>query len=103
MRFINATKEMKISLKTVRSAFLTAMDYVEKRYGPDVELDVDYYWSIPKEAKYDTRQVPTHSDMGSLVHDYSEVEKLAKGEHDIVGYDLVYIGTLLQALGEELS
>lgn len=94
---------MKISIEELRIAAQRTLEYVGEKYGDEVELDQDYYWSLPKEAKYDVLKETKVSQVGSLAEDYRQIEKLVTGGHDAVGYDLVYLAAIFRALGEELG
>jgi hypothetical protein len=94
---------MKISIEKLRVAADRGLSYIAEKYGTEIELDHDYYWSLPKQAKYDVLKEAKVSEVGSLVEDYQQIEKIVKREHDLVGYDLAYIAAILRALGEELA
>ena len=94
---------MKIHVKDLRTVTQRAFDTVEERYGGVIELNEDLYWSIPRDARYNVDIQPGKLDIGSLAEDYDEIRKVLTGEHDVIRYDLAYLGSTLVALGEAID
>ena len=67
-----------------------------------VSLPRDHYWSIPKKAKYDVYGRPADFTIGQLSEDVKELNRIAEGEADSITYAFVWLGTVLQAIGEEI-
>jgi hypothetical protein len=65
-----------------------------------VDIPVDYYWNIPKGQIYNPYQQPTELDLGQLTDDWRELQKLTDPESQPIAYHLVWLSTILRAIGE---
>lgn len=91
-----------VSLETLRQVFNEALDNLEERVGHTVELDEDFFWSIPREALYDPYATPDPEQLtlGQLTSSWDSLKRMhANGDH-MNEYTLVWIAEILQALGQ---
>ncbi len=91
---------MKIALTTVRAATNAILDALEARGTCDVTLDEDYYWFVPSPAVYDVTKPIAGATLGQLSDNLDEIARIAAGESQPVGSDLVALGMLMRFIGE---
>lgn len=96
---------MKLSLADLRALTQKLLDYLEEQGHKTLELPQEYYWHIPKEAKYDQPVAPASEvlSLGQLSFDWENLQSLLEEKHDPVGYDLVWLAAILRALGETIT
>lgn len=96
---------MNLSLVDLRTLTQKLLDYLEEQGHESLDLPQEYYWHIPKEAKYDQPVAPASEDLslGQLSFDWENLRSLLEGKNDPVGYDLVWLAAILRALGETIT
>ncbi|KIE05771.1 hypothetical protein NF27_CY00070 [Candidatus Jidaibacter acanthamoeba] len=98
---------MKISIKELELAFLRIISHLENNDIKEFGLKHDYYWQIHKEQCYDVSKKPDVEEftLGQLTWDIERAVKRVKDEEDeyVMAYDLVFLSTLMRAIGEEIS
>ena len=69
-----------------------------------VDLQVDYYWEIPSEQRYDPYTKPDTNSLtlGQVSWDIESLYDVLEGGKIPVAYHLVWLGTVLKAVGEKL-
>jgi hypothetical protein len=92
---------MKINVSDLRSLVNQVLSHIENEGHDSVEVTVDYYWDIPKNLRYDAYQKPEDLTIGQLTDDWMELQKIVRGENDPIGYSLVWLSSILRAIGEE--
>jgi hypothetical protein len=92
--------KMVIHLADLHAACAKLLMHLEAQGLAEVELDVDYYWSIVPEQRYDPSRQPTELVIGQLSDDWMEIQRIVKSERAPLGYALVWLGAVLRALGE---
>jgi hypothetical protein len=90
---------MKIPLKDLRQVMDRLMTHLE-REGPVIELPHEFYWNIPSAVRYDSYNEPKTFTVGQLSDDWAELQRIGSGQVDPLGYGLVWLGSLLMAVGE---
>ncbi|MFR9728111.1 hypothetical protein ACL03H_02710 [Saccharopolyspora sp. MS10] len=90
-----------VSLETLRQVFNEALDNLQERAGDTVELDKDFFWSIPKEALYDpyTTPDPEQLTLGQLSSSWGTLNRMHANGDYMNNYTLVWLAEILQALG----
>ncbi|GAB2679905.1 hypothetical protein GCM10027271_46450 [Saccharopolyspora gloriosae] len=91
-----------ISLETLRQVFNEAINNLEERVGDVVELDEDFFWSVPREARYDPYSAPASEQLtlGQLTSSWNALKRMhATGEH-MNEHTLVWVAEILQILGQ---
>lgn len=91
---------MEISLSELKAIFLNEIDHLEKLGYEQVEIPFEYYWNIPQEVRYDPYQEPKQFTLGQLSDNWEGLKQILEGERDPVVYDLVWLSTILRAIGE---
>lgn len=91
---------MKINSAQLRQAFEVLISHIEAHGETTIELPWDLYWDLPRESLYDPYKEPNNFDLGQLTDDWQELEKIVVGEMPPVGYALVWLSSILRAVGE---
>lgn len=91
---------MKLNLSDLRLVSEKLFTHLEERGISSIELSGDYYWNIPKELKYNPYQEPTELDLGQLSADWENLTAILEEEAEPIGYALVWLSAVLQAIGE---
>lgn len=91
---------MEITLSELKAVFLQEVNHLEELGYEKIEIPVDYYWNIPQDLIYDPYNEPKNLDMGQLSDDWQELQKTLRGDRDPLTYDLVWLSTILRAIGE---
>jgi hypothetical protein len=91
---------MKINTTELRQAFEIFMSHLDECGQSNIQIEEDYYWNIPWDSRYDPLEKPTDLTMGQLTDDWNEVQRIARGERDAIGYGLVWLSTILRRIGE---
>lgn len=67
-----------------------------------IEVSQDYYWYISEAEIYNPYVQPENLTLGQLTDDWQELKKLL-AEKDIIGYNFVWLATILRAVGEKIA
>ena len=94
--------KMRVNLSDLRKLNEQLFSHLEEKGHNDVEVSVDFYWDIPKGNRYDPYRKPEDLNLGQLSCDWKELQRIMKGESEPLGYALVWISSLLRAIGEEI-
>lgn len=92
---------MRITTEELRKAMEALLSHLERSGHATVDLDQDYYWSITPEQRYDPYSEPKQLSIGQLTDDWAEVNAVAQGEKEPVGFALVWLASILRAVGEK--
>jgi hypothetical protein len=68
-----------VRIADLRSALARALDATEKRLGPEVALDTDYYWHLPVDEAFNMTGEPQTFTVGQVSDD---LEATVRDEHD---------------------
>lgn len=68
-----------------------------------IDIDVDFYWDVPVELRYDPYVKPEQMSLGQLSDDWSELQKIHEGDADAVPYALVWAAAVLRRVGEQVK
>ena len=94
---------MQVSLLEVKEVCDRLFDHITKTRGVEVcELEADFYWSIPAEARYSSEE-PGEPDVGSLFTDWEMISALLEDDAIPVAYMLTELAPLIAYLGEKLA
>jgi hypothetical protein len=93
---------LQINLAEVEKALSILLEQLRAAKGEVIELEqpVDFYWSVPPEARYDPYHEPSELTLGQLTDDLEEIKKLAEGRTPPVALDLAKVGAVLAMLGD---
>jgi len=93
---------MEIEIASLRQVTNDLLERLEADGITKLELDADYYWSIPPEHRYDRHDEPKEHVMGQLSEDLAFTNQLIDGTRPPVTYGLVWISSLLRYIGEKI-
>ena len=91
---------MLITVAELRRASELLMNHLEAQGRASVQIDHDYYWFVPTDQRYDQYKEPKQLTLGQLSDDWSEIRKILDGKGEPVNYALVWLSSLLRAVGE---
>lgn len=94
---------MEADLATLRKMCDALFVHLEGSGIEVVEIPVDYYWFIPAPEVYDPYIEPTELTLGQLSFDWTELLAVLEGDRPILGYHLVWLASLLRAVGEQVK
>ena len=89
---------MRIQSSEVRLWFEAIMSHYESTHGGSIELDDDYFWDIPAEARYQIENRPSEITIGQLSENV-ELLRRSAALGDEMSYDFVWLAGLLAYLG----
>lgn len=93
---------MEIYTQELREAANLLFDHLVQAGHQKVFLSHDYYWSVPKEAEYDPYKQPTLLTLGQLSEDMDHLKGLLIGDQEPLAYALLWLASILRAVGEEV-
>lgn len=93
---------MRVNISDLRRVSEKLFSHLEQNGHSSVEISADYYWIIPEERRYDPYNEPTDFSLGQLTDDWSRLQKIAEEENEPIGYALVWLASILQAIGEDI-
>jgi len=73
---------MEIDITELRGMFDQLMRHVEHMGPKTINVPHDYYWSIPKQSKYNPYAQPSDLSLGQLSDDVYELRQIATGKKD---------------------
>ena len=91
---------MNIRVVDIRNAAHRLFEYMEESGRSTVDVPWDYYWCIPRDARYDPTETPSEFTIGQLSDDLGELQKIIDGQKEPIGYALVWLASVCRALGE---
>jgi len=93
---------MNIQTSDLRKLCMMLLDHIEAQGVTSFELDVDYYWDVLPEARYNPTATPKDLGLGQLYDDWETVSRVLNGESDPIAYMLVPLSPILRRLGEKV-
>lgn len=91
---------MQIDIKTLEKATLDIFNHLRDLEITSFELENDYYWHIVSEERYNPYDKPKDFTLGQLSDDWDEIEKIATGKQEPIGFALVWLAALYLYVGE---
>jgi hypothetical protein len=92
---------MEISIADLRSACNLLLSHVEQNGCGTIRLINDFYWNVSQEQRYQPYVEPNALDLGQLSDDWAELKAILEGQKEPVGYALVWLSSVLRAIGEQ--
>jgi len=92
----------RFTTQELRDAFDVLMRHVEESHGSTIEVDADYFWSIPPDEIYDAHDQPTELTLGQLTETLDNIRSVTADSDTAVSYALVWLGDILRATGHKL-
>lgn len=95
--------ESVVSVEVLRQVMERALDNLQAQAGERVELDNDFFWSVPPELTYDvyTQPEPDQLTVGQLSESWSNLARLNEAGGAVLPYALVWLADVLKALGHQ--
>ena len=95
-------KSKQLNLEELEKFCLMLFKHFEDLEIRSIELDDDYYWTIYDSLEvYDPYNEPKKLALGQLYDDLDSIEKVVRGDSEIVGCGAVWLSSLLRYLGEK--
>ncbi len=91
---------MQVRVDELRVLVGKLLTHLEETGHSVVDLDVDYYWTVPEKARYDPYREPGKPDLGQLTDDWAELRKILTGDDAPLNYALVWLASVLRRVGE---
>lgn len=87
-----AAEPLRVPIDELERAIAAVLDHVRARRGEVAEIDVDLFWSVPAEERFDmTWESPTLT-VGQVSESWGWIEQaLAGSEEDLLLYHLVWL------------
>lgn len=92
----------KFTTKELREVFDVLIGHVEERYGSTIEVDADYFWSIPSDEIYDVYDQPTDLTISQLTESLDNIRRVTADPEHAISYALVWLADILRATGHKL-
>ncbi|WP_186382365.1 hypothetical protein [Amycolatopsis rhizosphaerae] len=96
---IGLTTANVIRLDQLAAAAAKLFEHVREVHGDTVEVDADYFWSIPPDALYNVYEEPEKLTIGQLSESEQHIRQLLEGQRPPLAYYLVWLSDLLRAVG----
>src|SRR6476659_5202373 len=93
---------MEVDFNELQQITETLLTHLRSSNLDSVELGVDFYWNMPKAAKYDPYYEPTSLTVGQLSDDWAELQRILSGEREPLAHHLVWLAAILRAVGEKV-
>lgn len=90
----------RFTTQELREAFDVLMRQVEERHGSTIEVDADYFWSIPPDEIYNVYDQPSELTIGQLTESLDNIRSVAADPEHAISYALVWLGDVLRAAGQ---
>lgn len=68
----------------------------------EIELDADFYWDLSPETRSDFSITIPGATVGQVSDDWKEVQSIADGTKEPIAYGLVWLASVLRAVGEKV-
>lgn len=92
--------ELTVTVAELRAAFDVLLNEAERRFGPTIDLDADYYWDLDVGAVYDLTQLPLATPgAGQLSDDVASIRGLLEQGSDgdvFLWHDLAHLVGILR-------
>lgn len=95
---------MRIYLSEIKKVSEVLLNYLNESGRDYLDLNNDYYWFIDKKEVYDPYNEPVSSNctLGQLTDDWKNLKKIGDKEDEPIGYALVWLASILRAIGEDV-
>lgn len=88
-----------VEVDELRRLVADALDHLAEERGPVVELDHDYFWSLPAGAMFDVSDPPASPSVGQVSE---SIDFLRNRQGGHLSYELVWIADVLRAVGAQV-
>ncbi|KKL16532.1 hypothetical protein LCGC14_2494630 [marine sediment metagenome] len=94
---------MKVTTREIMDIVSVLCQHLDNCGCSEVEIEETSYWSIPKEYEYDAYSDPREHTLGDLQDDWDQLQRMAMNPDDAVGYGLVWLASVLRAVGQQTA
>lgn len=91
-----------VSVELLRKIMNRALDHVRDVSGDTIDLERDFFWSVPSDELYDVYTRPEELDIGQLTESWGNLTALQQDSEPVTAYTLVWIADVLRALGHQV-
>lgn len=95
------TDGTEISVDRIRDSLLALLDHVRSLYGDKIELESNYFWSIPDNAKFDVYSDPEELTVGQVSEVWDHLTKLTPSPENLATYQLRWFAQLFDAIAHD--
>ena len=92
---------MKVRTQDLRAFADVLFQHLENTGRSEIDIPHDYYWKVEASDVFDPMTDPSNINLGQLSDDLSELQSIADGNMPPVGLALVWLSSILRAVGEE--
>lgn len=92
---------VEISIDTLRDSLLAILDHLRDTYGDTIEIESDYFWSIPDDEEFDAYNTPENLTIGQVSEVWEQLAKLAVSRDETVTYQLRWFAQLFKAIAHD--
>ena len=93
----------RIDVAVLRDVCIRILDFISTDLNiGHVDLDENFYWSLPIGVRHDMQHAPTAENVGSLADDYEFVLAAAKDTDQALPLLLEHVAPLLAALATKV-
>lgn len=96
------TDGLRLDTEQLRRVTLAALDHLQSTVGESVELDKDFFWSVPGEATYNVESEPMELTVGQLSESWQHLVDLDRDPSGALAFPLVWLAQILQAIGQSV-
>lgn len=91
---------MKITTAELRRAVDRLLEEFETLGAAEWDIDVDFYWDVPSDVRYESYDAPKDLSVGQLADDIERVRGIAAGTDAPAPPGLVWVASVLRFAGE---
>jgi len=88
-----------VSIEALRSSVELLLGRIEADHGSTIEIDRDFFWSIPDAALYDVYSQPTSFTIGQVSESVESINMMLEHPEFATTRGLVWVSDVLRALG----
>jgi len=92
--------QLAVSVAELRQVCSQLLDHLASVDGPDVHLDKDFFWAIPKEELYNVYATPERLTVGQLSESWANLTAILADESPTNAFALVWLADVLRAIGQ---
>lgn len=90
---------MEIKASELKAVLGYLLEFQKEVGKESFQVDVDYYWNIIREERYNLYEEPSTFTLGQLTWDWENLQKTLAEKDDTTLYHLVWLGQILIAIG----
>lgn len=91
---------MEIELKELNEILEAILNHYKNLGQSKFSIEQDYYWNIVQREKFNPYDEPKTFTLGQLTWDLENLKRMLEDEIEPTSLDLIWLGQLLIAIGE---